>query len=801
MKKNFAAVRERLRRLVLTVAVGGCALAGGGLRAAEVTLDIPVFAGGYGTAFYEETARRFEAVRPGVKISLYGDPRVADKVRVRVMDGHLPDAVLTSNLLWPVLIRAGKVRDLTTALAGPNWEGDARWGDTFVPGATEAWRVDGGIYGLPFAYACWTIFYDKELFRAHGWEVPRTWEEFFVLCEKIRATGLAPFSLPGTRWLYADAFLRAASHNLLGDAAWRTLGEPAAVGARLDPRYLRAAEILQRITQRETVKGWEGESHTGAQQAFLAGRAAMTVSGSWFVNEMRGKLPPGFELGAMNFPVFADGAAEASTIQTGSDCFFVLATGDPERERLTVDFLRYLTSRARAEAFVRSTDAPVAVRGVPAAAYSPLMQDTVAMIAQARAAFNVPQEMLQPPALRQALVDASQLLTGGKITPREFGERLEAAAAADRARAAEPDRVDVKHGWAAAGLLLGLSAVAGWLGWERLGKLKGRTGRVPARRAGSQPVGAGDEGEAGAETGAANAGAEFLGPLRGSFALGFVGPAFALYAALVLLPGVAALAGAFTRWDGLGEGGWAGLFNFKWLLLESDTFWHALGNNLWLMLVPALLVVPVALLFAALIHRGVWGADIFRAVLLFPNLLGGIAATLLWMNAYTPHGGLVNATLIKLGLGGFADFAWLAPDHLYLALIPIYLWMACGFNLVLYLAAMQGVPAELYEAAELDGMPAWRQFFSITLPLIREVIVVSAVFLLIGGLNAFELVWLLTSQNPTTATHTLGTMMVTAMFQEMQMGRATAIAAVMFGLVLLGSAAVMRACRREPVEM
>ncbi|MEI6861597.1 MAG: extracellular solute-binding protein, partial [Verrucomicrobiota bacterium] len=468
MKLKFAAAPGWFRLLRLTAAVGCCALANGRAHAAEVTLDIPVFAGGYGTAFYEETARQFEAMRSGVKVSLYGDPRVADKVRVRVIDGHLPDAVLSSNLLWPVLIRAGKVRDLTAVLAGPNWEGDARWGDTFVPGATEAWRVDGGIYGLPFAYACWTIFYDKAVFRAHGWEVPRTWDEFFALCEKIRAAGLAPLSLPGTRWLYADAFLRAASHNLLGDAAWRALGEPAAVGARLDPGYVRAAEVLQRITQRETAKGWEGESHTGAQQAFLAGRAAMTVSGSWFVNEMRGKLPPGFELGAMNFPVFSDGAADASTIQTGSDCFFVFATGDAERERLTVDFLRFLTSRARAEAFVRSADAPVAVRGVPAAAYSPLMQDTVALIAQAGAAFNVPQEMLQPPALRQALVDASQLLTTGKITPREFSERLEAAAAADRVRATEPDHVDVKHGWAAACLLLGLSAVAGWLGWSRV---------------------------------------------------------------------------------------------------------------------------------------------------------------------------------------------------------------------------------------------------------------------------------------------------------------------------------------------
>jgi len=274
-----------------------------------------------------------------------------------------------------------------------------------------------------------------------------------------------------------------------------------------------------------------------------------------------------------------------------------------------------------------------------------------------------------------------------------------------------------------------------------------------------------------------------------------------LFGALVILPGVVSFAWAFTRWDGLGARTWAGLFNFKWLLLESDVFWFALRNNLYLMIVPALVVVPAALFFAALIHRGVWGAGVFRVAFLFPNILGGIAATLLWMSAYAPHGGLVNAALVKLGFAGFDGFAWLSQAHLYGALIPIYLWMACGFNLVLYLAAMEGVPADYYEAAELEGASKARQFFTITLPLIREVLVISAVFLVIGGLNAFEMIWLLTSQDPASGSHTLSTLMVSTMFQEFQIGRATAIAVVMFVLVLIGSATVLRALKREIVEM
>jgi len=745
-----------------------------------VVLDIPVFSGGYGTTYYEETARRFEALRPGVRIRLYGDPRIADQVSVRVMDGHPPDATSAGYVPWPALISAGRVVDLTPYLDGPNWEGDARWGDTFLPGALDSWRVGGRVYGLPFAYSCWSIFYNRGLFREHGWSQPRTWPGFFALCERIRSAGLAPLSLPGTRGLYPDAFLRAAYYSLAGPKGWEGLNA-LLPGARSDPRYVRAAAVLQRVTLEDTLDGWQGATHTAAELAFLQGRTAMTVSGSWMLNEMEGRIPADFDLGTMNFPVFPGGVGDPTAIQTGSDCFFVFACGDVRRTRLTVDFLRFLTSRARAEAFVRGADSPVAVRGVPAAAYPARLRDTASMIGAARDAFNMPQTMLQTPGLRQALTDERMRLMLGSITPREFGERVEAAAAADRAAAADPTSVEYRHP-IAGGLLLALVCLTA------LALLVGRFAR-----AGSGP---------GGETGAGT-----FGPLTASMGLGFVGPAFLIYAAFVLAPALVAFGWAFTRWDGIGARAWAGAFNFKWLLFESDAFWSALGNNAFLMAVPALAVIPIALGCAALIHRGVWGAGMFRAVLLFPNLLGGLAATLLWLNAYEPHGGLVNSVLAGLGravgsdwLRSFDNYPWLAPEHLYAALIPIYIWMACGFNLILFLAAMEDIDPQYYEAAQLDGAPAWRQFLTITLPLMREVIAISAVFLVIGGLNAFEMVWLLTSQDPATASHTLSTLLVTTMFRDFAVGRATALAVVQFALVFAGSAAALRLVRRESLE-
>ncbi len=776
----FRPIVRTLRRLVL-----GGLLATGAARGADVVLDIPVFAGGYGLSFYEETARRFEALRPGVKVHLYGDPRIGDKIAVRAIAGNFPDTALAAYVPWPQLARAGQVLDLEKYLDGPNWENDARWRDTFLPGSLDTWRIDGRVYGLPFSYACWTIFYNRTLFRAHGWTEPHTWDEFFALCDRIKATGLAPVSLAGTRGLYPDAFLRAAYYNLAGADGWAAL-QALAPGAREDPRYIRSAAILQRITQNYALRGWEGASHTGAQLAFLDGRAAMTVSGSWMVNEMEGKIPAGLELGAMNFPVFPEGVADPTTIQAQSDCFFLFRHSDPAQEQLTVDFLRFLTSRERAEAFVRHANSPVSVRGVPRSAFSPQMQDTVRMIERAKGAFNMPQVMLQPRAVRQALTDGRFELMTGAITPQQFGERLESAAANDRARAANPALVGIRHPVAGTVLLVLLGVAGGWFIWQARPRKKS-----PAME-GTLMRGAGET---------------YFARLRAPFAAGFIGPAFGLYAVLVLLPGMAAFIWAFSRWDGLGARSWIGLFNFKRLLFEDDTFWSALGNNVYLMVVPALVVVPLALLFATLLHRGIWGGRVFRVVFLFPNMLGGIAATLLWLNAYEPNGGLVNATLVALGraldndwLRSFDGFPWLAQSHLYVALVPIYLWMACGFNLILSLAAMEGIDPQLYEAAEIDGAPAWRQFFAITLPMTWEVVVISVIFIVISGLNAFEMVWLLTAQEPNSATHTLGTLMVTAMFKDFDVGRATAIAVVLFGLVLATSAVVMRGLKREAIE-
>jgi ABC-type sugar transport system permease subunit len=128
-------------------------------------------------------------------------------------------------------------------------------------------------------------------------------------------------------------------------------------------------------------------------------------------------------------------------------------------------------------------------------------------------------------------------------------------------------------------------------------------------------------------------------------------------------------------------------------------------------------------------------------------------------------------------------------------------WAGFGFNFVLYLAAMEGIPTELYEASELDGANHWQQFQIITLPLIWEVLTISTVFMVIGGMKAFESIWLLTNQSPGTASHVIGTRMVQAMLTEMNVGEATAIAVLLFIMVFVATAVALAAMRRETIEM
>ncbi|HWB55119.1 MAG TPA: sugar ABC transporter permease, partial [Tepidisphaeraceae bacterium] len=178
-------------------------------------------------------------------------------------------------------------------------------------------------------------------------------------------------------------------------------------------------------------------------------------------------------------------------------------------------------------------------------------------------------------------------------------------------------------------------------------------------------------------------------------------------------------------------------------------------------------------------------------------------------------GGMVNTALVDIGKAltffgltwpgrwfeSFTGFAWLDATHLYWSLIPISIWGACGFNMILFLAGMESIPESYYEAARIDGASQWRQFWTITIPLIWEMLAISMVMLFIGGMKAFEVIWLLTNQEPNTDNHVVATLMVQEMFGDLKVGQATAIGVLLFLIVFVCCVVTLRLMRRDTVEL
>ncbi|MES2462213.1 MAG: sugar ABC transporter permease [Armatimonadota bacterium] len=279
----------------------------------------------------------------------------------------------------------------------------------------------------------------------------------------------------------------------------------------------------------------------------------------------------------------------------------------------------------------------------------------------------------------------------------------------------------------------------------------------------------------------------------------FLGPPLALYLLFVLLPAINAFRYSLTRWDGLGKPVGVGFANFQKILASGSDFFPALGHNLFLTFVPGVIILCLALFFAALIQQRVRGARLFRIAFFFPNVISAVAIALLWVLIYsTTQVGLLN-NVLKL-FGQTQPYPFTESSHLLWAIVPMSVWSATGFYMVLFLAAMENIPVDFYEAARLDGASATLQFRRITLPLMWDVLTTGIIFLVVGGLKFFDAIWVMENGRPSPASHTMATRMYSKVFEEYNVGYGTAIAVLLFILVLIATLISFRLLKRERLE-
>ncbi len=284
------------------------------------------------------------------------------------------------------------------------------------------------------------------------------------------------------------------------------------------------------------------------------------------------------------------------------------------------------------------------------------------------------------------------------------------------------------------------------------------------------------------------------------FLFTMLSPALFLYGLFVLLPAVNAFRYSLLRWDGLGKPVFIGLQNFQKVFSKSSDFGGALKHNIFLTVVPGVLTLALSLYFAYVIHQKVKGARLFRIAFFFPNVISSVAITLLWVLIYsTTDVGLLNH-LLKSWFHVKHAVPFAQSTTLLWALVPMSIWTATGFYMVLFLASMENIPESFYEAARLDGAGPARLFGHITLPLMWDVFTTGIIFLVVAGLKAFDAIWIMENGRPTSFTHTLATLMYSKVFEEYDIGRGTAIAVVLFILVLGATLLFRRLLQRERLE-
>ncbi|MEU0968729.1 sugar ABC transporter permease [Streptomyces sp. NPDC005917] len=275
-------------------------------------------------------------------------------------------------------------------------------------------------------------------------------------------------------------------------------------------------------------------------------------------------------------------------------------------------------------------------------------------------------------------------------------------------------------------------------------------------------------------------------------AMGFQLPALVLFGVLVLLPILFAVYASFFRWGGFGmPSDYTGTDNFT-RLFQDDVFLGDLWRCLLLVLLSLALQLPFALAMAVLLNQRLRGRAVYRMLFFAPYVLSEAITGVLFGMIFAPGQGLADHVLGAFGLDGLGGEWFSDPSTVMATLFLVMTWKYFGFHMMLYLAGLQSIPAELTEAAIVDGANSWQRFRHVTLPLLAPTLRISVFLSVIGSIQLFDLVWVITAGGPDHHSETMAVTMFQYGFKRYQVGYASAISVVMFAISLVFALAYQR---------
>jgi len=265
----------------------------------------------------------------------------------------------------------------------------------------------------------------------------------------------------------------------------------------------------------------------------------------------------------------------------------------------------------------------------------------------------------------------------------------------------------------------------------------------------------------------------------------FTGPALALFLLFVVWPILRAVQFSVYRWKGFGPlVDFVGLRNYS-TVLHNEVFTDAFAHNMTIVGLSILIQLPLGLGIALLLNRSMWGQGLLRTIIFVPYVLSEVIAGVVWFQLLQPQYGVVDSLLHAVGLQGPEQGFLGTPEVALYTVFAVLTWKYLGLAVLLLLAGLQGVPEELFEAAQIDGASWWQIQRRITLPLLGPTMRVWAFLSMVGSLQSFDMIWILTGGGPANSTTTMATFLVTEGTKRQNYGIAAAASVILFIVALV----------------
>ncbi len=276
-------------------------------------------------------------------------------------------------------------------------------------------------------------------------------------------------------------------------------------------------------------------------------------------------------------------------------------------------------------------------------------------------------------------------------------------------------------------------------------------------------------------------------------------PAFAIFFILFLLPSILGIFFSFTNWNSFSENiKWIGLDNYR-KIFKSMSNIRPILNTIFFAFMTSILKGGIGLLLALALNRAVYGRNALRTLFFLPIILSNVVVGLVFQQIYHPDTGVLNQFLRLIGAGSLARGWIIEPGLVMWSCVGVEVWKASGFNMVIFLAGLQSVPSDLYEACDIDGGNAWQKFAKITIPFIMPSIVINMLLNIISGLKVFDVIYTLTNGGPGRLSEVVEIVVLNE-FSIGNYGYGTAYSTLMFFILIVISVNVIRRFSKEGSE-